>query len=335
VIADDRLALHTAEVFDPRKFPELVGHTTAAAGAAAPRIDRVPATALGIGSVRVDFAALSKLLRPLVPDSEQPRLANAEIALQGILLGQDLQTRILPGLGPRALAYVDAPADWEPKSESGVSPGRWPFPSVLAVELAADLEAKPASSGSAAGASVADALDNALNTFLALVGFDEKLARAHPRIVTREVAGVTVKTLDLPVPFAYAVDRPGHRLVVGNSVAAVEGYLAAGSDPEAGSRFRRLQARAFADASSFLCLDLSAVQTAVERHRSRLIEMIASNAHRPREDVSRDLDQMLALARLFDAAYLTNRIDADSTTVLHTLGLLVRPVETRPPTAKP
>ena len=56
--------------------------------------------------------------------------------------------------------------------------------------------------------------------------------------------------------------------------------------------------------------------------------MIASNEHRSREDVARDLDQMLALARIFDAAYLTNRFDADSTTVLHTLGLLVRPVET-------
>ena len=181
VIQDDRLALHTAEIFDPRKFPELVGRSTAAAASPAPRIDRVPATALGIGSVQVDFAALYKLLRPLVPEPEQARLSNAEIALQGILLGQDLRTRILPGLGPRVLAYVDAPADWEPKSESGASPGRnWPFPSVLAVELAADLEAKPTSSGPAASASVADALDNALNTFLAMVTFDEKLARARP-----------------------------------------------------------------------------------------------------------------------------------------------------------
>ena len=78
---------------------------------------------------------------------------------------------------------------------------------------------------------------------------------------------MTIKTLDPPVPFAYAVDRAGRRLVVGNSVAAVERYLAAGSDPEAGSRFRRLQATAFADAHSFLCLDLAAVQTAVETHR--------------------------------------------------------------------
>ena len=90
-------------------------------------------------------------------------------------------------------------------------------------------------------------------------------ARFRPKIIAREVSGVTLKSLDSPVPFAYAVDRPGHRLVVGNSVAAVERYLAAGTDPEAGSRFRRLRDTAFADADSFLCLDLAAVQTAVER----------------------------------------------------------------------
>ena len=54
--------------------------------------------------------------------------------------------------------------------------------------------------------------------------------------------------------------------------------------------------------------------------------MTASKEHRSREDVARDLDQMLSLARIFDAAYLTVRFDGDSTTVLHTLGLLVRPV---------
>ena len=333
VIQDDRLALHTAEVFNPRKFPELPGHSTAAAPAV--RIDRVPSTTVGIGSVQLDFIALYKLMRPLVPEPEQARLSNAEIALQGILLGHNLQTRILPGLGPRVLAYVDAPTDWEPKSQSAGSPGpNWPFPTVLAVELADDHEATPVSGG-AAGASVADALDNALNTFLALLAFDEKLARSRPRIVTRSVSGITVKSLDPTIPFAYAVDRDGRRLVVGNSVAAVDRYLSAGSDPEAGSRFRRLRATAFAAAGSWFCLDLAAVQKAVETHRARLTEMIASNEHRSREDVTRDLDQMLALVRVFDAAYLTSRIDTKSSTVLHTLGLLVRPVETKASTAKP
>jgi hypothetical protein len=327
VIQDDRMTLQTAEVFDPRTIPEILSRSTAASSRA-PAIDRVPDTTLAIASVQVDFAALYKLLLPMVPELEQWRLANAESVLQGILLGQNLETRIMPGVGPRVLAFLDVPVDWEPKSEAGVSPNRgWPFPSIIAVELATDLEAKPAPGGPSSCTSVADAIDNALNTILAMMSLDEKRAQAHPRIVTRVVAGVLVKSLDPPFPFAYAVDRPGHRLVIGNSVAVVEGYLAAGSDPRAGSRFRRLQATAFADASSFFCLDLAAVQTAIERHRSRLIEMIASNEHRERQDVTRDLDQMLNLAKLFDAAYLTSRIDFASSTVFHILGVLVRPVE--------
>ena len=83
-----------------------------------------------------------------------------------------------PGLGPARAGLPGCPCRWEPKSDAArrESPG-WPFPSVLAVELAA--EARPTStSGGPPVPSVADALDNALNTFLALVSLDEKVARS-------------------------------------------------------------------------------------------------------------------------------------------------------------
>ena len=137
-----------------------------------------------------------------------------------------------------------------------------------------------------------------------------------------------MKTLDPPVPFAYAVDRSGHRLVLGDSAGAVDRYLACGSDPTAGARFRRLQARAFPEAHSFLCLDFTAVGTMIETHRDRIIGILANQEHRSRDEVAHDLDQLLALSRLFDAAYLTNRIESDSATVFHALGLLARQDET-------
>ena len=140
VVQDDRIALHTAEIFH-RGFPELAGGSAAVVSPAS-LIDRVPATALGVGVVRLDLAALYKLLRGLVPDSDLPRLSNAEIALQGILLGKDLQSGVLPGMGPRVLACVDAPTGWESKSDSaGPSGQTWPFPAVLAVELAGETAA--------------------------------------------------------------------------------------------------------------------------------------------------------------------------------------------------
>ena len=62
----------------------------------------------------------------------------------------------------------------------------------------------------------------------------------------------------------------------------------------------------------------------IETHHDRIIGILANQEHRSREEVAHDLDQLLALSRLFDAAYLTNRIESDSATVFHALGLLAR-----------
>ena len=282
VVGDGQLALHTAYVFEPRKFRELIGGESSRSILTVPQIDDLPATTLAVGSLRVDFAALYKVFRQSFPASEQPRLINAEIALKGLFLGQDPRTRILPGLGPRILAFADAPADWYPGSKPGPAAVRnRPFSSVIALELQADPDPNPSSSSAAGQPSVADALDNALNTLLALLTFNAKFAAAGARIVTREVAGVAVKTLDPPVHFAYAVDRAGHRLVFGDSTSAVERYLSRGSDPSAGNRFRRLQARAFPEAHSFVCLDLAAVANMIATHRDRIIDFLAHQDHRP------------------------------------------------------
>jgi len=334
VVGEGHLALDTALVFEARKFHEVVGSGTVGSTSTAPQIDHVPATTLAVATLQVDLAALYKLFLQSVPESEQPRLANAEIALTGIFLGQDVRTRILPGLGPWILACADAPADWVSGRKSDVPIGRtWPFPSVIALELKAGQDQDPYHASAARQATVADAVDNALNTLLALVTFNGKLSEARSRIVTREVSGVTVKTLDPPVPFAYAVDRAGHRLVLGDSAGAVERYLACGTDPRAGARFRGLQSRAFPEAHSFLCLDLAAVGTMIETHHDRILGILANQQHRSRDQVARDLDQFLALSRLFDATYLTSRIDSDSATVFHALGLLPRQGETSGATA--
>ena len=53
-------------------------------------------------------------------------------------------------------------------------------------------------------------------------------------------------------------------------------------------------------------------------------------------DVARDLDQVIELARLFEAFFVTSRIDAEHSTVHQTLGLLARQAEAKAaPTSKP
>jgi len=117
----------------------------------------------------------------VVPASEQPRLANAEIALKGLLLGQEPRTRILPALGPQVLACAAAPADWQPGRKPDSTAGRaWPFPTVIALELQAAGDQNPNDARAAGQPSVADTLENALNTLLAVVSFNGKFAEARP-----------------------------------------------------------------------------------------------------------------------------------------------------------
>jgi hypothetical protein len=326
VIRDGNVAVHIAEIFEPSKFHELLDRWTGGSSLTAARLDHVPSTTWAVGSIRLDFTALYQTLLEMAPEEQKHRVPAAETVLRGLLLGQDLRTRVLPALGPRVLAVLDAPVDGAPRSETDRFPGRnWPFPTVLALELGPEPEPKQSrDSSKLPQAPVADALDNVLNTLLAFVTFDERLGQGRAKIVSRQVAGLTVKSLDPQIPFAYAVDRAGHRLVLGNSLAAVERYLAASADPLAGTRFRRLQARGFAEAQSFLCLDLAAVEAMITKHRERLTETIAGQEHRSRQDVAHDLDQVVALSQLFDAAFVTNRIDANSATVFHALGLLAR-----------
>jgi hypothetical protein len=144
---------------------------------------------------------------------------------------------------------------------------------------------------------------------------------------------VTISTLDPPISFAYAIDHSGHRLILGTSALAIERYLHAGSDPQAAARFRQLQAAAFADARSFLCLDLAAAETLMRKHRDQFTKMIAARDKRSVDDVSDDLDQFLALAHLFDAAFLTIRVDRASATIHETLGVLARPGEAKAATS--
>jgi hypothetical protein len=337
VVRDGRIALQTAEVFESRKFQDLLGRWSPESTPAAPNLARLPATTLAVGSLHVDFLALYEMATRMVPDLDKTRVVNLETALRGILLGQDVRSRILPRLGPRLLAFVDTPSTWE------VRPGpderlaqRWPFPTVLAIELQAE-STQPAGSKATEppSVSVAAALENAFDTLFALLTFDDKRGQGRARIISRDVGGVSVKSLDPPISAAFAIDRKGHRLVVGSSPEAVERYLLAGSGPAAGDRFSRLRDLAFPEAHSFLCVDLAAAESMIVRFRRELTDAIARQQGRSGEDVARDLEQVIDLSKLFDAAYLTNRIDAGSATVYHSIGLLARQPGTAPPVPKP
>jgi hypothetical protein len=325
----DAIVVHAVETIDRSRLDPWLRRWAGDSRSWNSSMRRVPPTALALASAHVDATALREAVFQLVPPDTQQHAQNLESLATGLLLGQDLCTRILPAVGPGLTAYVDAPEEHPTKpAGSGPPRGRSPlFPVVVVIGLSPDRHV-PQREGQVSDSSpmtvtVAAALDNALRTVLALLALDEKRGEGRSRIVTLDVAGASVMTLDIPLPFAFAVDRAEGRLVLGTSAAAVARYLESTSDPEAGRRFRELQAVAFADAQTFLCVDLDALTRLADRYRDRLANNLAARQKRPAPDVERDLDHVLALARLFRAAFVSSRLESDATAVHRSLGVIL------------
>jgi hypothetical protein len=323
VWSERNLVLHAVETLDPSQLDPWIVRLSHDARPIDPALRRVPATALAVASGRFDALALRDAIALLFPDEDQPRFTNMETVWTGLSLGQDVKTRVLPSLGPGVFGYVDTPP-------SGGDGRHWPFPTAMVVSLG-DRVRKPNESASGPvtiTTTVADAVENALRTILAVVSLDDKRAQGRSRIRTQVVAGAAMTTLDPPIPFAYAVDRTGDRLVLGNAANAVAQYLLEGSSDhskakgKSTSRFDRFQALAFPEATTFFCVDLDALTSLADRHRDQIAQTIATRKKRPIADVKGDLDQVLNLAHLFQAAYISSRIDADATAIHQSVGLI-------------
>ena len=328
---DDTIAIHAVEKLDASRIDPWVRRWAGDARAGNPALRRVPPTALVLASAHVDATALRDAIFRFASAEEQPRLHNFEVLATGLLLGQDLRTRILTGLGPSLIAYLDSPTDSDMASAvPGPSSGRASlFPVVVVIGFSDDAAgdgARPSDrSGEADGPKVAlaAALDNGLRTALAMTALDEKRGEGRSRITTRVVAGATVTTLDIPIPFAYAVDRVHGRLVLGTAETAVAHFLESSSDPQSGHRYREFQAVAFPDFETFVCIDLDTLRRLADRHRDRLARNFAARQKRPVSEVEKDLDHVLTLAGLFRAAYLSSRIEPDASAVHRRVGVIL------------
>ncbi|MGP0064573.1 MAG: hypothetical protein ACLQGP_13370 [Isosphaeraceae bacterium] len=328
-LGSDAIVVYAVETINPSRLEPWLRRWSGDSRAWSSSLRRVPATALALASAHVDASALREAVFQLIPSDSQQRVSNLESLATGLLLGQDLGSRILPALGPGVIAYIDSPHDPKTKADgSGPTPGRGSlFPVVVVVGFSQE-PGTPRSDGRSpesrtATIALASALDNALRTVLTMTALGESHGEGRSRIVTRDVAGSTVTTLDVPLPFAYAVDRARGRLVLGTSAVAVTRYLECSSDPEAGHRFRELQALAFPDAETFLCVDLDALSGLVDRYRDRVVRNIAARQKRPTADVERDLDHVVALARLFRAAFISSRMEPDATAIHRSIGVIL------------
>jgi hypothetical protein len=324
----EAIVVHAVETLDASRVDAWLRRWAADPRRDRPELRRVPRTAMAIASAHIDGSALREAVYLIVPEIDHQRLRNLESLLTGLMLGQDFASRIQPRLGPVAMAYLDASTESEAGQDEGDAPprGRGPlFPLVVVVSLS-DGGPDP---GGRPGVAVAEAIENALRTILTLMAMDEKRVQGRGGLATSRAAGVAVTTLGVPIPFAYAIDRAGGRLVLGTSAVSVARYLEAASDPEAGARFRRWQAAAFPGFETFACVDLDALARHADRSRARLARRLAARQDRPAGEVEGDLEHFSALARLFRAAFVASRIEPDASALYRCFGVILEDSQER------
>lgn len=301
----DGVVLHVEESLDPAKLDPWIRRWASRPVPSDSPTRRVPSDALAVVAGHVDFGAILDAVRALVPDSETATLDNLLEVARGILFGLDVKSEVLPHLGPRVLAYVEPPY---------LAGGSLHLPVVASL----DVGGEPGPRG------VAAALGNALRGALAMYA----LARhdgAAPRFVeSHRIDGVSVTTLGPSSPFAFAVGEG--RLVLASSAESVARALspASRSDSKPSSRLDWLRATSFPDAETFAWLDLDALSRLGETYRGHLAKRLASRHPHTGEQAPRDLDQVLAFARLFQAAFASSTIDADLSAVHRKLGLILK-----------
>ena len=327
--SDAGIVLHTVETLDRSKLEPWLVRWAGDQAQVDLTLARVPATAIALASGHLDAPSFYEAICRIVPEEDRTKLTNLETLFGGLLLGQDLRTRILPQLGPGVIAYLESPPE-EP-SNAGASAARAPeapsstsvFAGVLVTSLRKSSGPPSEPEPSASRVTVAAAIENALHTVLALAALDEKRNNGRSQIITRPVADSNVTALSSSTPFAYALDDGRSRLILSTSPEAAARYLETASKPQAGARFRQFRARAFPDAQTFLCVDLTALSTLAARRHEPLVQLLATRNNRPPADVERDLAQVVALARLFDAAFLTSRFEPEAAAVHRRAGLLL------------
>ncbi len=294
----DGLLVHTRESLDPSKLEGWLKQWLTRKSAPTELLRKIPQTAVALSSIQFDFSAIADYLDGFVPENDRWQLENILTAVRGIALDQDVRKAVLPALGPRLVAYADG-FDY-PSKGAGV-------PMVAALGLA---------SGNGAP-QVAASVRNALRTMLAVIALDNSRRGAQLHLNTTQVDGQEVTTFgNARVYLAYSV-LPDQLVVSNNPGAAVRYIKSPPTDWLDSAGAGKLSV-----AGSLAYVDLAALAELATRHRDGLAKRSAQRRGGSIESAGDDLDQAIALARLFRCVFFTTTAAPDASTVSRTFGLL-------------
>jgi hypothetical protein len=294
----DGFVLHTHEALDARRLDPWLRQWLTKPVAPVRGIEHVPATAMAVLAAEVDPSSWIQAILDTVPEPDRPRLANLGLIAQGLLLGRDPATRVLPRLGPSMLAF----AEFDPRLPRGT---RLPVAGVLTWTDPPGEEP------------LGPALDNALRTFLASRALGKPIPPL-PQVETRRTSSGDLTSLSVgPRSFlAYRIGRD--EVVLGSTVEVVEAF----GQPRPSSELLTLRDREFPGAETFAMVDLPRFSAAVRRYRRGIATRLAERGGRTVSEADRDLDPLLQLADLFRFLAFSSR--GDTTAIHRTLGLYLR-----------
>ena len=297
----DGLTLHSHETLATEKLDPWLKHWLGRPPSPVVLPSQVSSATVALLSANLDYQAVRDALWELVPEGDRPSLENLRLGLQGILLGQDPLTEVLPRLGPGTLLALEIEPD-------RVARPRFPLVGVVGWSDQPGVEGPSA------------AIDNAMRTFLAVYALDPKRRAAHLRVESRSIgdARVTLLTNGLRTLEAYRVDR--NRLVVGNSSEAVARF---GTGPPS-PIFSGLRAKFFPEAETFAIIDLARLIEEVRSLRGPFAFALAARSKRPVAATDRDLGDLIAVAELFQAATFTSAASKDASEIHRTIRLIAR-----------
>ena len=296
----DGVTLHTHETIAPEKLDPWLKRWLIQPASPVVLPAQIPPSTVAVLSLNLDHRTAREALSELIPEDDRTSLGNFKLVLQGILLGQDPATEVLPRLGPGTLLYLE------------IEPGRAILPHFPLVGVV-EWSEKPGA------ASLTSPLDNALRTAFAIYALDPKRRQAHLSVESRTMGDsrVTMLTNGLRAPIAYRVDRD--RLVVGNSVEGVARF-GTGQPP---STILGLRSRAFPEAETFAIVDLARLVGEIKTLRGPIARALANRSKRPVAAADDDLGDLIDAAELFKAATFTS-VSKDASEVHRTIGLIAR-----------
>ena len=296
----DGIFLHSSETVAPEKLDPWLKDWLTRPSAPSPLPLQVSPSTVALASANIDYKSLLAACKELISEDDRPVLDNLKLVLQGILLGRDPLTEILPRMTSTAILAIEVEPD------PAIRPH---FPLVGAVGWSVQ-----------PGDEVAGPIDNALKTLLAFHCLDPKRRANHYRVESR-ASGDTRLTLlsnGQRTRMAYRVDRD--RLVYGNSPEAVARF-ATGQPP---STITDIKTRFFPEAETFAIVDLTRLVSEVRSLRKPIVQALAARSKRPVDEADRDLGDLIAAAELFKAASFTSTTSPDASKVRRTIGFLAR-----------